>query len=210
MKRISLLVSVTIIFAGCKQSTVSTAHEYSEWFNKEENGCKVVRTVNNMNITVKLLPASFLALKEFESSQGKTTFEHLYDQYKDSKTFLISFNPDDQEKGADVMYKDVANYKEYVERSLTLNFDLESKIKLEAGKKEYTPVLSSLENTYGLSKGRDVYMVFAPTENRDELDKAPYFDFIYSDDLYQLGTLHFVFDNNKINSSLPGVQLNKK
>lgn len=196
------------LLAGCHSpATVSSSRQFAEWLNDDKNGCLIKKQVNGMVVEVKYLPPSFSALKELESGQYKANYDSLLRDYCYSATFLVSFRPADDKEGQDVMYRNVNNYQEYIERSMTLNFDLESKIKLEASGTEYRPVLSSLENTYGLSKGRTVYMIFSAKEKKNELPEADTFDFVYEDDIYQLGILHFVFDHRHIREQLPQVNI---
>ncbi|MBS1636296.1 MAG: hypothetical protein JST26_10290 [Bacteroidetes bacterium] len=186
---------------------VSTVQEYSTWLNQKENGYIQEKEAGGMILQVKYLPATYLALKEFETKKGMLSFDSLLSAYKYSTTFLLSFRPKDAEKGEDVMLKDVTDYSEYVERSMTLNFDLESRLELKTSTDNYKPVLSSLENTYGLSKGRSIYMVFTAKTQRDELQKASYYDLVYTDDIYNLGILHFMFDLPAMQKHEPQIKL---
>ncbi|MCE3227868.1 MAG: hypothetical protein K0S32_2419 [Bacteroidetes bacterium] len=195
-----------LAFTCCKNKSISTASEYNNWLNDPENHCKLSREVNGMIIDVKYLPENYLALKESEGDRNK--FDSLSETYKGSTTFLISFKPKEGHKGDDVMFRNVEDYKAYIERSLELNFDLESKIVLKTTGDSYAPVLSSLENTYGLTKGRQVYLVFTEKTSKEEIKKSDVLDFIYTDDIYQLGILHFTFDHKTIRKSLPQIELN--
>ncbi len=208
MKKLCRIAWIIPLLVSCTQHSVSSAKQFSAWINDESNGCKVSKEVNGMILEVKYLPPAFIALKDLETSQSpRVTFDSLYNSYQYSTTFLLTFKPKDQEKGPDVMYKDVPDYKAYVERSMTLNFDLESKLMLKTDKDEYKPVLSSLENTYGLSKGRSVYMVFTAKARKEELDQAAFYDLVYTDDIYDLGILHFMFDYRSIKKHLPEVNI---
>lgn len=208
-KKLLIVGLLPLLMMGCSsQSVVSSAKSYSSWLNNEKNGCKVTKEVNGMVLEIKYLPPSFLALKDLESAQETgASYDSLLNAYQYSTTFLITFKPKDEENGQDVMFKDVTNYKEYIERSMTLNFDLESKINLKTNAGEYKPVLSSLENTYGLSKARNIYMVFTAKDKKNELIDADYFDLTYSDDIYSLGILHFIFDYKTIKKHLPIVDI---
>ncbi len=208
MKLLFLLFSFLALFtlSSCQSNLVKNTHEFNQWLSNPENGCKIKKEVNDMIIEVKLLPPSYLALKEMEQSNG-LKFDSLLSVYKNSTTFLMSFKPKEGHKGDDVMYKNVISYKEYVERALELNFDLESKVVLKSSNREFKPVLSSLENTYGLTKGRQVYIVFTDNVSKEELQNEDSLDFIYTDDEFKLGILHFEFDYNSIKNNLPKIDL---
>lgn len=209
IKHLFIFISILLICVACSNHTVHTTQEYAAWINQPENTCKVSKKVGDMLVSVKYLPSSFLALKDYESSDHSVSYEALLKSYMNSVTFIMSFETPQGQAGEDVMYKDLSSYKQYVERSMTLNFDLESKVILNAGTYQYAPVLSSLENTYGLSKGRDVYLVFTSKEKEHDLLKEPVLDFVYSDDIYNVGILHFTYNFQEILKTLPVVELKK-
>jgi hypothetical protein len=202
-----IIASLALIFTGCKNTTVSHAIEYNEWLNKSENACKVSKEVNGMIIDVKLLPQNYLALKESETKDGYNKYDSLLKTYEHSTTFLLTFKPKEGHKGNDVMFEGVENYSDYIERSTELNFELESKIVLKTNKGSFAPVLSSLENTYGLTKGRQVYLVFADKNLKNEIQNSDLLDLVYTDDIYNLGILHFTFNYEKIKRNLPQLDL---
>lgn len=195
------------ILPGCASHTVSDVQGYQQWFAEKENPCRTSKRVVDMLISMKYLPPEFLALKDHEAAGGKLSYDSLYNNYKHSVTFLMSFVSIQGQEGEDVMYKDLSNYKEYLERNMTLNFDMESRVQLKSDFGSCYPVLSSMENTYGLSKGRDVYLVFSSREESYDLYKQPYWDLIYQDDIYQTGILHFTFQYPDIKAKLPEVKL---
>lgn len=197
----------TCLLLACKPSVIHTAKEYNIWLNKTENHCKVSKQVSDMVITMKYMPPEFLALKDYEATEKALSYDSLLRSYKNSVTFLMSFETKQGQAGEDVMYKNLSNYKQYLERSMTLNFDLESKVKLQGSFGACYPVLSSMENTYGLSKGRDVYLVFSSKEKKYDLSNEPYWDLVYEDDIYQTGILHFIFNPGDLKNKLPKITL---
>lgn len=160
-----------------------------------------------MIIEIKYLPSTYLALKELNEKSNQLEFDSLLKTYQNSTSFLLTFKPKEGHKGDDIMFKNVANYKEYIERAVDLNFDLENKLVLKTNVGNFTPVLSSLENTYGLTKGRQVYIVFADKNIKNEINNASVFDLVYTDDTYNLGILHFTFDFEKIKKNSPIIDL---
>lgn len=202
-------IFIYLLTTSCsKQKSISTVKEYSEWINKAENGCVINKRVNGMVIEIKYLPPSYIALKEWESGNYKEKkIEELLKENQYTTAFLMTFKPDEENNNSDVMFSGVSNYKEYVERSMDLNFDLENKVTLNFDNKKLRPVLSSLENTYGLSKGRSVYLVFAPSENKEELKNIKELDFIYADDIYELGILHYIFNLEDIQKKSPNIKV---
>jgi hypothetical protein len=207
IKYVSLIIVTLCLLAACKPSSIHTTREYQSWLNQSENQCKVSKKVGDMLISVKYLPVNFLALKEYEQSDKKLSYDSLLNVYRHSVTFIMTFETTKKQEGEDVMYKDLSNYKEYVERSLTLNFDLESKVQLKGNFGSCYPVLSSMENTYGLSKGRDVCLVFSSKEAAYDLMEEPYWDLVYEDDIYHTGILHFTFNYPELSKKLPLITL---
>lgn len=197
------------MFSTCGNKTVSNHIEYNKWLSNSENGCKVIKEVNGMIIEVKYLPINYLALKELDANRTTQQFDSLVKIYQYSTTFSITFKPKEGHQGNDVMFDGISDYKGYIERAMELNFDLESKIKLNANNQTYSPVLSSLENTYGLTKGRQVYLVFADKTQKGELEKSSTIDLVYADETYNLGILHFTFDYNAIKKNLPKIDLKR-
>jgi hypothetical protein len=166
--------------------------------------------VNGVLVSVLYLPPEYLALKELkgDTANKRLNYDSLLNYHRNSSSFIITFGPDEAKKNTnDIMYDNIKNFREYTERSLDLNFDMENKIVLKTKKGEYAPVLSSLENTYGLSKDRKVNLVFA-AGMKDDKTKNQYYDFVYSDETFGVGTLHFNFDANRIKENMPEVSIN--
>ncbi|MFL5763623.1 MAG: hypothetical protein ACJ77K_06745 [Bacteroidia bacterium] len=198
-----LPIVVAVCFSSCKQSITSTA-DFNKYVNNPENGCQISRSINGVKMTVTYLPPQYVTLKEMEESglHGKNVYDSLLHNNKASSYFLMTLAPVDDNSG-DIMYKGLKNYKEYAERAMTLNFDLEQQIVLQTDHGELSPVLSSLENTYGLTKDRKVDIVFSSSEG--DIINASHFDFTYSDETYGIGTVHFEYDKKNINENLPEV-----
>jgi hypothetical protein len=192
---------------------VNSVAEYSNFINNPDNGLIVTRKINGLKISVKYLPAEYLEYKEMQGDKEviKNQLDSLKKEYENSITFLMSIGPD-EDKGNknDIMFDKIANYKEYAERLLSLNFEIDKNITLKTGNLELKPVLSALENTYGLSKSRNIVFAFAVTKaDKEEIEKSNELDFSYSDDLFQLGLMHFNFSKNKL-ENLPLISQWKK
>lgn len=191
---ISLLMS-------CKTSEVSSVEEYNKWMNDPENGLVKTKKIKGLTVSVKYLPAAYLIYKELgEKGYSEKGSDSLKKAYENALTFLMTIAPD-QEKGNknDIMMEGIVNYKEYSERLLMLNFQLDKNVTLKSGEVELKPVLSALENTYGLSKSRSITFVFVPDiKEMERIESAKMIDFVYIDDLFQLGIMHFNFNNEKL------------
>jgi hypothetical protein len=86
------------------------------------------------------------------------------------------------------MYRGVGNYQAYKRRVMDLNFNLDRYVRLRDGEKEVKPLLHTLENTYGATEGRSLYLVF---ENAAAGGST--LDFVFSDEILGTGISHFRF-----------------
>lgn len=184
---------------------MSDPSSYLKWLDNENNGLVSIRYVNGLMVKVKYLPADYLVYKELKSIDSpisKIQQDSIRKLYENSVSFLMSIGPDERKvEGSDVMYKNVAEYKEYAERVQTMNFDMEQYVTLRAGKNEYKPVLSAMENTYGLENKRNIIFVFVPKEIDDKsIRLSENMEFVYNDEMFDMGKNYFVFNRNKINN----------
>lgn len=94
-----------------------------------------------------------------------------------------------------------------VDPAWSLNFSWDEQASLRCGKNEYKPVLSTLENTYGLTKDRNVILVFAPTERGDtEFWTAPELDLVLYTPHLGNGIQHFKFDRTSIVNTVASIR----
>jgi len=195
-----LFFGISFLLTSCKTSHVNSVEEYNKWMNDPENGLVKTKKIKGLTVSVKYLPAAYLIYKELgETDYSEKDRDSLKKAYERSLTFLMTIAPD-KEKGNknDIMLEGIVNYKDYSERLLTLNFELDKNVTLKSDNLELKPVLSALENTYGLSKSRSITFVFAPDiKEMEMLKNAKTLDFVYIDELFQLGILHFNFNNEK-------------
>lgn len=213
MKQSVCFFVLSIVLFSCSKRQVNSVAEYSGWINNPDNGLIVTRKINGLKISVKYLPVEYLEYKEMEGDNGmiKNQLGSLKKEYENSMTFLMTIGPDENKGNKnDIMFDKIANYKEYSERLLSLNFEIDKNITLKSGDVELKPVLSALENTYGLSKSRNIVFAFAITKNeKQEIEKSKDVDFMYSDELFQLGLMHFNFSKNNL-ENLPLISQWKK
>lgn len=213
LKQAIYFLMLVILFSSCKKQQVNSVADYSKWINDPDNGLIITRKVNGLELSVKYLPSEYLQYKDLQrdGKMHQTETKEVKNDYKNTLTFLITVGPD-EEKGNknDIMFNEISNYKEYTERLLSMNFEMDNNIVLKAGDIELKPVLSALENTYGLSKSRSIVIAFAPTDTqRKQLESSDEIDFTYSDELFDMGTMHFNFSGKDINH-LPYISQSKQ
>ncbi len=187
---------------SCSAPQIKTEPEYLAYLNKEESGLVKIRKVNGLELKVKYLPEDYLINRELKNikNAGNRQRDSLAALYKGSLSFCLSMGPD-AEKGNtnDIMLQGLRTYQEYTQRSQAMNFEMEQYVSIHCGDREYRPVLSALQNTYGLGQQRDILLVFVPKDKNDkQLEKAAELDLVYADELFGLGTLHFVFAQEDI------------
>lgn len=202
MKRVVYIACIVLGFSGCIKKKVNTVGEYSKWINEPENGLIITKRIKGLEISVKYLPSEYLTFKEITESgdNSEKNAQRIKKEYESAITFLMTIGPDESKNNNnDIMFEDIKNYKEYSERLLSLNFEMDKNVTLKAAHVELKPVLSALENTYGLSKSRNVMFVFSPNDKEIEnIKKADAIDFVYTDELFSLGIMHFNFQRNNI------------
>lgn len=198
-------IALFILFSfACNQTKVKDIEGYLEYLNDGENGLVKTKYVNGLELKIKYIPPRYSAYLELNNNPGagKNQQDSLLQVYSNNLTFMFTIGPDERKRtGTDIMLRNVASYKEYAERHFAMNFAMEEFITLEAGDKKYKPVLSSMENVYGLDPKRNILLVFSPSEKGDRaLFTGEKLDFVYSDELFGLGVNHFVFNRKDIHN----------
>jgi hypothetical protein len=201
MRSLKLYFICAVLILGlctCNKQPASL-EEYMKWLETPGSGLTQAREVNGFRIKVKCIPPEYLAYKDMQDDHlTYSSKDSLISIYKKNLYFLFTIGPDDKKRTKDVMNDEITSYEEYAERSLSMNFDMESYVTLHMNGNTYSPVLSSMENTYGLGSSRSILFVFAPGEQ--EKDKGSEIDFEYRDELFGTGILHFIYSNSSINN----------
>ena len=97
------------------------------------------------------------------------------------------------------MYNGINNFLEFSKRADQMNFDMAQYITLKTDHHTYSPVLTTIENTYGMSNKRNIIIVVAVADSvAQDLYSSKQWDLVYEDELFNLGTNHFVFDPKDI------------
>jgi len=203
-----IILSCVIVFSNCSSKvSVNTIEEYNKWLGNQENGLLQIKKINGYIIKLKLLPANYLAYKEFldiEHAKGQKQLDSLININKAGLTFLFMLLPDN-EKGNNqsVMLTGVSNEQEYNDKLKTMSFNMDKCVELKAGGQSYSPVLSNLENSSGFNNGCSLLFVFSEPKGFN-INEG--FDFIYNDELFKLGTNHFIFNKESL-KNIPQINL---
>ena len=192
-----LLLAVCLLPA-C-QPVPKTEAEYYRWLHDPENGLVQTRQIGDLQLSVKYLPAELLACRELKGvSPTPRQVDSVRNRYGQSRAFLLTVKPRTAGRGEDVMYRGVGGYQDYKERVMELNFNLGRYVSLKDGEKEVKPLLHTLENTYGTTEGRSLYLVF-----ENVASDAPALDFVFSDEVFGTGISHFRFRKSDLEQAPP-------
>ncbi len=189
-----------ILCISCNHS-FNNLSDYLSYIKTLESGLSKQRFVNGIQLTATYLPTDYLISRERPKSTQET--DSLRAIYKNSLTFLLTIGPDEREdRQQDIMFQNISKYEEYAERMLTMNFEIGQYISLKTENGLYQPVLTNMENTYGLKKSRNILLVFAPNDPEDStnLMNATSYDLVYDDALFDLGINHFAFKREDIDN----------
>lgn len=218
MKRFFVLLVATLVlvatgttgyllFFDCSPMPMD---KFTQWMGDSQNGISKDKYVNGLHIRLKYLPTDYLVYSDLKNILHTdknfiptvAVMDSVKQLYALSMTFVLSIGPDERDGiGADVMLRDVHSYSDFVNRAITLNFEMEKFISLRLGSDIYAPVLTNLENTYGLSTARNIVLVF-PRPNQHSVDEEVY-EIVWNDMLYTTGIHHFVFSARDIESIPP-------
>jgi len=201
-----LQLCLLLFLFSCSGKKPKTSEEYFKYLDSDASGLSKSKYVNGIQIRVKYLSPDYLCYRELGNhSYSAAEKDSLIDYYAQSLCFMITLGTDERkDKQGDIMYRNITQYKEYVQRTVSMNFEMQQFIKLKADKEEYVPVLSSMENIYSLDNKRNILLVFAPKTKQDKkLFNAAQLDFIYDDQLFELGTNHFLFERKAFDNLPP-------
>jgi hypothetical protein len=108
----------------------------------------------------------------------------------------MSIAPADSAAG-DVMMQGISSEDEFTARAMNLNFEIKEMLAIRYGGTDHPVLLAALENVYGLSKKRDVMIVFPRIASawKDDGDA----DIAFDDRIFGTGISHFIFHVRDLN-----------
>lgn len=214
MKKTTIYIVIAFfLFARCRTKEIRKVEDYLSFVNSEENGLVIKKQANGFEIKLTYLSPDYLAYRELSAEKNtlKNKIDSIKNFYSKTMTFMMTITPDEEKrKGEDAVLYGIRNYAEYKERLYNLNFEIENNISIETGSISFKPVLTSFENSYGLSAGRSILFVFAPEQMaQNEFYNSESVDFIYDDELFDTGINHFTFSRRNI-ANTPSLILAEK
>ena len=193
-----------LLFACGSSGEVNSEEAYVKWLNNEKNGLIKTKYIGELKLTVKYLPPDYVVYREVKSGSKKYSKEEkekMLAEAKNTRTFILTIGPDERKKGTgDIMFYNVKGEEDYTFRAEALNYNMDKYVYIGTGKISHAPKLHVLENTYGLTTHRDVYLVFADDDEKKDLLKADTLDFVFNDEIFGTGISHFSFSRKDLNN----------
>ncbi|MCE2504359.1 MAG: hypothetical protein J4G05_09930 [Chlorobi bacterium] len=181
------------IISACSEHIPDDPVEYQALLDDPESGMSKEKVVEDVRLQMQYMPPQFLAFKEAESRDED--YDKVLEHYQHGMSFVLQV--DMKEGGQDIMGKDVQGYDDYRERVALLNFDIKNYVRLETTDTVIEPVLGTMENTYGLARGRKLIVVF-PGDPESILRGSDRFDIIFDDPLFGTGINRFSYRTSDI------------
>jgi hypothetical protein len=160
------------------------------------NGLIADHTTNGIHTTVRLVPGAIGALREDLTAKDSchARLKELLDFHDKQLCFVLNLAPDTAHYKGDVMYAGVRTVEEFKEQAFALNFSWADEVELHCDSEVYRPVLSTLENTYSLTKDRNVVLVFSPESRTDSaFFHSKDLELVVHDNWLGTGLQHFKF-----------------
>ncbi|MBK9288487.1 MAG: hypothetical protein IPN38_12575 [Flavobacteriales bacterium] len=194
MKRNTALLALVLLFCRCSDSAKPLRlNEMLAYANAPENGLVRSRDVQGIRTTVRLIPPQLEALRDRVTNA--TDLDSAVKEQDRQLCFLVNLGPDGKHFNGDVMYSGAQSKEEFLQQAYDLNFNWEAMVSLRCGGRTYAPVLSSLENTYSLTKDRNVMLVFVPETSGDPaFYGSEQLELVIADEHLGTGIQHFTFD----------------
>lgn len=199
--RINYAIIFFLVFA-CKTSNDRLEIEkYETWLLDADNGLYKAKTMNNVSITARFLPANYLAYKEFRSSDG-AAYDSILKAYQCGLTFEIELQADKADKVyGNLLYYGIPDADALTQRTRYLNFKVSEFITLTYGDQVYEPILSNFEGYNSIGNKINFVVVFElpqfscgnfTDDSQNELILT------YKDPYWDLGVNHFSFEKKYI------------
>lgn len=192
--RCVLFIYALVLLTSCSNEVPTGISQLQEYVAEPGNGLIRSRTVEGIRTTVSLYPPELNALREAKSSAIGHELVELIEQHAGQFYFVVNLATDGVARTGDVMYTGVRDVEAFKQQAYDLNFAWEDMVSLRCGDATYRPVLSTLENTYGLTKDRNVVLVFTPPGKDDpDFFSSPFIELEITNDLFGTGVQHFKF-----------------
>lgn len=200
MRRILFIAAYATVslLLGCNRTPETLKPEaYVNWISSADNGYVKERKIGSAALTVRYLPAYYLAYKEFQNSSNENpSFDSLYNAYRCSLSFQLILSADKSDRTyGNLKYYGLQSADEFPQRANDLNFGAGEYFSIEYDGKIYRPVMHVFEGFDNLNNSLSFVMVFELPEYNcgNPAGKMKNIRFSFNDSLWNLGMNHFEF-----------------
>ena len=186
---------IGFLFASCSNEV--SRDEFVKYMNAPENGLVKTKAVGDVQVSLQLVPSQFLAYNEMDAS-FQASLDSVNKLYNESYNFMLSLSNTKNNEEKDIMYKELGGIEEFRRRSEMMNFNLDNYCWVNTPSGEIHPVLSNMENTYGLSKARKIHFVFGKKSEQVDLTQFDELKISFDDPLFGTGKTNFIFNKSDL------------
>lgn len=204
--KILLCLLLLVCGSACQKRTVPL-QDYVAWLHDPDHGTVQSKRVGGLQISVKYVPPEYSVYRQIREDPALALQrDSLIAEQQKSMTFLLSLAPDST-IGArgNITMRGISSYQEFAERVMLFNFHMDEYLRLGVGSKRYEPVLTSLDNTYGLNKSTLFTVVYPSPKNSKVSDRQEDITFTWNDMIFSTGIHHFVFRKEDL-ENIPTLQ----
>jgi hypothetical protein len=188
-------LAISLLLLGClgcgSQQVYHDKAAFKEAFYAEGSGSIVAKPYGNLMWTCKLVPTELDAVEnpviQLEAT-GPAASLH----------FILHVGPTDPGSMGDVMVYGVEDEAAYSKRMIDLNFRIREAVVLHIGQSSLNPVIAHMENTYGLTEGREIHLIFADPALEGPWWQLPDLDLVLADEVFHTGISHFRYPSERL------------
>lgn len=197
--RLSLVyIFLVVLSTACNRNAEMESKGYYQYLNDPENGLLKSNETSQYKITLKYLPVDYLVYKDCKDIISPTTkdVDSLRNLYKENLSFLLMIEPAGVNKSLDVLKDNTSNYAEYKQKFETVNFGIADYVEVNVADTKYKPEIYTVENVYGLTSGKKIFLVFPQAGKK--LKENAQCEFSFYDDIFNTGIHHFIIEQKDI------------
>lgn len=188
---ILLIVLLQILFVSCQKQL--TAEEYVKWVTNPENGLRKDQKVQDFEISVMYQPQDYIIAKENVTNMNIKNYESKKKSLGNSENFQIRIK---LSHGGNILRYKQNNLLNETTRINHFSFSAKNDFSIITNEDTMACKLCHYSRNYNLTPTVDLSLLF------DELDKKSDWQLIYKDKQFGLGTVKFLFKEEKI-SNIP-------
>jgi hypothetical protein len=207
MRAIFPILLVLFVLSCSRTPESLTGDEYAKWISAEENGLVKVKSVKNINITARYLPAPYLAYREYMLSDS-IAYDSILKAYQCGLSFQVTVQADKSDRMYNnLLQAGVYTEQDFKERIRYLSFSIGDFISLKHNDINYLPVLSNYEGFDAMGNRMSFQVVFIIPEYNCAKGEKDFRDVVltFDDPYWSTGKNNFEFSKSGI-LGVPGLK----